>query len=155
MRSQKNLLAQFCVFISLLICWACVHKPDTFSMNIVHNKENVYFQQSVFSKGPGKYKMGHPRWRDNHQTFKFAFELDDISSIYYAYLSIETQNVDRAYHPILLNDKKIGYLKRNISQKPFEGTRFFPSKFETTQMYLPKNVIILLVPPVLMPYAVL
>jgi len=114
MRSQMTIGAHVGILISLLIIGACVHKPDTFSMNITHNKENIYFEQRVF-------------------------ELDDISSLYYAYLSIETQNVDRAYHPILLNDKKIGYLKRNISQKPFAGIRFFPSKFETTQMYLPKR----------------
>jgi len=50
-------------------------------MNIYHGKENVYFEQRVFRGGPYRYKMGHPFWRDHHQTFKFAFELDDILRI--------------------------------------------------------------------------
>jgi len=139
MRTQMTVGAQLCILISLLIIGACVHKPDTFSMDITHNKEKVYFEQHVFSKGPTRWKMGY----DHPMPFKFAFELDDISSINYAYLSIQTRDVDKAYHPILLNDKKIGYLKRNIGELPGRGVgrgaRFIPARLETTQMYLPKR----------------
>jgi len=138
MRSQMTISAQFSTLIFLLIIGACVHKPDTFSMDIVHNKENVYFEQSVFSKGSTSVKMGHPVWKDHHQTFKFAFELDDISSLYYAYLSIETWDVEMGLQPILLNGKTIGYLGRSkgVSES---GLGIIPSKLEATQLYLPKR----------------
>ena len=129
-----------CIIISLLIIGACVHKPDTFSMDIVHNKENVYFEQSLFSKGAYKYKMGHPARRDHHQTLKFAFELDDISSLYYAYLSIETWDVEQRIHPILLNDETIGFLWPSIKKESANrGNFYIPLKLEATQMYLPKK----------------
>ena len=70
-------------------------------MDLVHNNENVHFEQSVFSKGPYRYKMGPTHWKDHHESFKFTFELDDISSVYYAYLSIESWDVN-GLHPILL-----------------------------------------------------
>ena len=129
MRSQMTISAQLCILISLLIIGACAHKPDSFSMDIVHNKEHVYFEQSVFSKGPYEYKMGHPDWRGYKQTFKFFFELDDISSLYYAYLSIESWDVGD-FHPIFLNDKEIGYLRKNIS---------IESEKRVKQLYLPKR----------------
>ena len=128
MRSQMTIGAQLCILLSLLIIGACVHKPDTFSIDIVHNKEDVYFEQSVFSKGPYKYKMGNPDWKDHHRTFKFSFELDDISSLYYAYLSIESWDVG-SFHPIFLNDKEIGYLRKSIS---------IESEKTGKQLYLPK-----------------
>jgi CHAT domain-containing protein len=109
-----------------------VHKPDTFSMDIVHNKEDVYFEQSVFSKGSAKYTMGPEHLR----TFKFFFELDDISSLYYAYLSIETFSVDW-WHPILLNDQWIGFLSQSITRQ--RGYWYIPHKFEANQIYLPKK----------------
>lgn len=140
MRSQMTIGAQFCILISLLIIGACVHKPDTFSMDIVHNEEDVYFGQSLFSKGSDKYKMGHPYWKDHYQTFKFAFELNDISFLYYAYLSIETWDVEVEGHQILLNDKKIGYLELSTSyESSSRGTSYIPSKLEATQLYLPKK----------------
>ena len=43
MRFQMTIGAQLGILISLFIIGACVHKPDTFSMNIVHNEEDVYF----------------------------------------------------------------------------------------------------------------
>ena len=98
--------AQFFIVISLLSNAACVHKPNSFSLNISHNEENVYYEQNLFSKGPYRYKMGHPDWKDHHQTFKFSFELEDISFLYYAYLSIETWDVER-WHHLLLTDEKI------------------------------------------------
>jgi CHAT domain-containing protein len=129
---------QLCILIFLLIIGACVHKPDTFSMNVVHNEEDIYFEQSVFSKGSYKYRMGHPDWKDHHDTFKFSFELDDISSLYYAYLSIETWDVE-IHQPIFLNDKKIGRIEHSTSFSPRRGTKHIPSKLEATQIYLPKR----------------
>ena len=139
MRSQMTIGAQFCILISLLIIGACVHKPDTFSMDIIHNQDTVYFEQSVFSKGPVRVKMGHPRWRDHNQTFKFAFELNDISALYYTYLSIETWDVEVEWNPIFLNDQKIGYLNRSIDSDANRGNTDIPYKLEATQMYLPKR----------------
>jgi hypothetical protein len=140
MRSQMIIGARLCIIISLLIIGACMHKPDTFSMNIYHGKDNVYFEQSVFSRGYGIYKMGHPFWRDTHQTFKFAFELDDISALYYTYLSIETWDVEwDLSHPILLNDQKIGYLNKSIDSDPNRGNTDIPYQLEATQIYLPKR----------------
>ena len=130
MRSHLTIIAQLCVLLSLFIIGACVHKPDTFSMDIVHNKEDVYFEQNVFSKGIGRKQMIYP------QTFKFNFELDDISSLYYAYLSIETYNV-QMWHPILLNDQWIGFLSRSITT--YKGYWYIPAKLEATQIYLPKK----------------
>jgi CHAT domain-containing protein len=139
LRSQLTIGAQFCILISLLIIGDCVHKPDTFSMDIVHNEEDVYFGQSLFSKGSGKYKMGHSAWKDHHQTFKFSFELDDISSLYYTYLSIESWDVEKL-QPISLNDKLIGYLRLSInSESSDRGNTNIPSKLEATQIYLPKR----------------
>jgi len=140
MRSQMIIGARLCIIISLLIIGACVHKPDTFSMDIIHNQDTVYFEQSVFSKGSSIYKMGHPAWRDHNQTFKFAFELDDISALYYTYLSIETWDVEYEMHPIFLNDKKIGYLNKSIdSESANRGNENVPYKLEATQIYLPKR----------------
>jgi CHAT domain-containing protein len=130
--------AQFHILISLFIIGACVHKPDTFSMNIVHNKEDVYFEQSVFSKGSGRHIMGHPAWKDHYQTLQFAFELDDISFLYYAYLSIETWDVEMGLQPILLNGKTIGYLGRSKGVS-VSGLGKIPSKLQATQLYLPKR----------------
>ena len=141
MRSQMIRGTQLCIIISLLIIGACVHKPDTFSMDIIHGQDTVYFEQSVFSRGYGRYKMGHPFWRDTHQTFKFAFELDDISALYYTYLSIETWDVEwDLSHPILLNDQKIGYLNKSIdSESANRGNTDIPYQLEATQIYLPKR----------------
>jgi CHAT domain-containing protein len=134
MKSQMSLAIKFCILISLLIIGACVHKPDTFSMDIVHNREDVYFEQSVFSKGPNKSKMGH-----NHGlTFNFAFELDDISSLYYGYLSIESWDVDY-FHPILLNDKEIGVLRKRIYTESARRGVKKSFKSEVKQLYLPKR----------------
>ena len=139
MRSQLTIAAQLCILVSLFFIGACVHKADTFSMDIVHNEEEVYFEQNVFSKGSTRYKMGHRAWKDHHEIFKFDFELDDISSLYYAYLSIESWDVE-TYQPIFLNDNLIGSLKRSInfvfSRK---GNRDIPLKLEATQIYLPKR----------------
>jgi CHAT domain-containing protein len=131
----------FCILISLFITVACVHKPDTFSMDIYHNKEKIYFEQSVFSKGSYNYKMGDPQYRNQNQTFKFSFELDDISTLYYAYLSIETWDVEFGLsHPILLNGKKIGYLKSSVmGESQDKGNSYIPKNLEATQMYLPKR----------------
>jgi hypothetical protein len=140
MRSQMIRGTQLCIIISLLIIGACVHKPDTFSMDIIHNQDTVYFEQSVFSKGSARYKMGHPAWRDTNQTFKFAFELDDISALYYTYLSIETWDVEwDLSHPILLNDQKIGYLNKSIDSDPNRGNTDIPYQLAATQIYLPKR----------------
>ena len=139
MKSQMTRGTQLCILISFLVIGACVHKPDTFSMDIVHNEEDVYCEQSVFSKGAYEYKMGHPAWNDYYQTFKFDFELDDISSLYYGYLSIESWDVDD-FHPILLNDKEIGVLRKRIySLSAKRGGTNIPSKSETKQIYLPKR----------------
>jgi hypothetical protein len=133
-----NIGAQLCILISLLIIGACAHRPDTFSIDIVHNKEDVYFEQSLFSRSSYPYKMGHPDWHGYHQTFIFTFELDDISSLYYAYLSIETWDVEIP-QPIFLNDKKIGYIEQSTNYAPGSTTWYIPSKLEATQMYLPKK----------------
>jgi hypothetical protein len=139
MRAQMIRGTQLCIIISLLIIGACVHKPDTFSMDIIHNQDTVYFEQSVFSKGPYRVKMGHPQWRDHNQTFKFAFELNDISALYYTYLSIETWDVEVPWNPIFLNDQKIGYLNRSIDSDANRGNTDIPYKLEATQIYLPKR----------------
>ena len=99
MRSQLNTLARFYILIYFLVIGACVHKTNTFSAQITHNDERVYLEQTVFSKGAARYKMGHPYSKDHHQTFEFSFELDAISSIYYAYLSIESWDVEGMAHP--------------------------------------------------------
>ena len=39
--------ARFYILISLLIIGACVHKPDTFSMDLVHNNENVFYAPAL------------------------------------------------------------------------------------------------------------
>ena len=139
MRAQMIRGTQLCIIISLLIIGACVHKPDTFSMDIIHNQDTVYFEQSMFSKGSGRYKMGHPALRDHNQTFKFTFELNDISALYYTYLSIETWDVQYEMHPIFLNDQKIGYLNKSIDSDPNRGNTDIPYKLEATQIYLPKR----------------
>jgi tetratricopeptide (TPR) repeat protein len=139
MRSQLALSAQLCILVSLFIFGACVHKPDTFSIEIIHNEEGVCFEQNVFSKGSYKYKMGHRASKDHHQSFKFDFELDDISSLYYAYLSIETWDVE-TYQPLFLNDKLIGSLTRSINYDfGRKGNADIPFKLEATQIYLPKR----------------
>jgi CHAT domain-containing protein/tetratricopeptide (TPR) repeat protein len=81
--------------------------------------------------------MGEQYQYNQHRTFKFSFELDDISSLYYAYLSIETWDVEHNYHKILLNDEFIGYLERSIDYSVF-GMDNMPPRLEATQMYLPK-----------------
>ena len=140
MRSQLTIAAHLCILVSLLFIGACVHKPDTFSMDIVHNEEDVYFEQNVFSKGSARVKMGHPLWSDTNQTFKFAFELNDISALYYSYLSIETWDVEDKWHPIFLNDQRIGYLNKSIdSESANRGNTDIPQKLEATQIYLPKR----------------
>jgi len=140
MRSQMTIGALLCFLISLLTVGACMHKPDTFSMDIVHNEENVYFEQSSFTKDSTPVKMGHPHWKENKQTFKFAFELNDISSLYYAYLSIETWDVEDAFHPILLNDERIGVLNESINiELANKGNTYIPVNLEATQIYLPKR----------------
>lgn len=141
MRFQMTTGALLSVFLSLFIIGACVHKPDTFSMDIVHNEEDVYFEQSVFSRGSGRYKMGNPDWKGGyHQTFEFSFELDDIASLSYAYLSIETWDVDQRVQPIILNDEIIGYLEPSVTDKSvWTNDLFIPSELEATQLYLPKK----------------
>ena len=141
MRFKMTTGALLSILISLFVIGACVHKPETFSMNIVHNEEDVYFEQSVFSRGSGRYKMGNPDWGGGyHKTFKFSFELDDISSLSYAYLSIESWDVDQRVQPIMLNDEIIGYLGLSVSDESvFRNELFIPSKLEATQLYLPKK----------------
>ena len=141
MRSKMIIGAQFCILISLLIIEACVHKSDSFSMDIVHNKEDVYFEQNLFSKGSYPYLMGHPHWiAKRNTTFKFTFQLDDISSIYYGYLSLESWDVESRGHKILLNGKIMDYLP--ISTTVHFGPTFSnetPANLEDTQIYIPKR----------------
>ena len=75
--------------------------------------------------------MEEPKYSD--------FELDDISALYYTYLSIETWDVEAPFHPIFLNDQKIGYLNRSIDSDPNRGNTDIPYKLEATQIYLPKR----------------
>ena len=125
----------------MLTCGGCVHKAVEFSAVISHDKKNVYFEQEMFSKGSYNYKMGPPAWGDNQIKFTFQFELKDISSIYYAYISIATWDVDNP-HPIFLNGKRAGYLKRNLYQNYHDGgggaNQFISPNLEATQFYLPK-----------------
>ena len=75
-----------------------------------------------------------------HQTFNFYFELNDISSIYYAYLSIESWDVDQRVQPIMLNNETIGYLGPSVTDESiFANEWFIPSRLEATQLYLPKK----------------
>lgn len=128
MRSQIAIIARLCILVTLLIIGACVHKPDTISINIVHNEKNVYLEHSVFSKGSGYYWIGPRR----ASQFKFSFELDDISTMNYAYMSIETFGVTTS-HSISMNDEKIGVLWG------YEIINKFERKKAETQMYIPKR----------------
>ena len=145
MKSQMSFAVKFCILISFLIFGACAHKPDTFSMNISHNGENVYLKHSVISRGAALYKMGPPQYSHlgYHQTFNFIFEVDDISSMYHAYLSIETWDVEAAafWHPILLNNKLIGYLDRSIDYNAGRADSGAPTELGATQIYIPKQII--------------
>jgi len=54
-------------------------------------------------------------------------------------MSIETWDVEAPFHPIFLNDQKIGYLNRSIDSDPNRGNTDIPYKLEATQIYLPKR----------------
>jgi len=141
MRSQMTIYAQFSVFISLLLIGACVHKPETFSMDIVHNDEEVYFEQSVFSKGSAPVTLGHPEW-GHSPGYQFKFEIDNISNIYYGYLSIVSWDVEVPHHKIFLNGAHIDYvpISKVVHWGPtLGGHKNIPRYLGDTQIYLPSK----------------
>jgi CHAT domain-containing protein len=123
----------------------CTHKPKTLKINLEYENENIQFKQEFFSKetvlGSDTIMMGIPRWKECRQRYKFRFILDDLSSLYYVYLSIESFEVEETHHPIYLNNKKLGHLKKSTHR--YEGGPTYPLgtpiKFHATQFYLPKE----------------
>jgi CHAT domain-containing protein len=124
-----------------MLLLGCVHSSESFSVNILHNNEEVRFEQDLFSKGSFPVTMGHPGW--GHRTnYEFDFELDNIDDIYYGYLSIVTWDVEWVAHEILLNAESIGYLpiSKVVDFGPTPGgEKNIPKSLGDTQIYLPKQ----------------
>ena len=137
--------------ILFILLWAgCSHTSKTFKINLVHDNENIQFEQEFFSQeyhlnenGDPTNLLGIPAWIDCAQKYEFRFDLNDLSTLYYLYLSIETFEVEQSVHPIYLNKKKLGYLQKSTYQ--YEGGPTYPqgtpTKFQATQFYLPKELL--------------
>ena len=150
MRYASGLILRLGLILLVTGCLlsSCVHKPKRFTINYRHDNENVVFEHQVFSKGPGPVMIGDPRIEIRRRGqvpylltsgYDFSFYIDDLEGFYYAYLSIETWEVEQ-HHKILLNGEFLGFLKMDphslYSGSPFQVRN---PELEAVQMYIPRR----------------
>jgi len=79
------------------------------------------------------------------KSYQFDFSLKDTRRIRYAYLSIDTLDVDHPENPLFLNGHPIGFLKRagyGVNQDKWYAGQAGPQKRKKqarTQRYLPAS----------------
>jgi len=106
------------VLVGLLIILACLNKAcitqsTSIKIMIPQGKENLHLEQELFQSQNLGVQMG-PLGRGGgvRKSYQFDFSVKDTDRIRYAYLSIDTVDVDRPENPLHLNGHPIGFLKR-------------------------------------------
>jgi len=110
----KNRIALIGLLLALA-CFnkACITQSTSIKIMIPQGQENLHLEQELFQSQDLGVQMG-PLGRGGgvRKSYQFDFSLKDKARIRYAYLSIDTADVDRPENPLYLNGHPIGFLKR-------------------------------------------
>ncbi len=93
--NRMTLAILFCLFLFLE---ACASQSTSIQISIPQGKENLHLEQELFQS---RFPMG-----------SFDFNLKNPELIRYAYLSIDTTDVDHPENPLFFNSHPIGFLSR-------------------------------------------
>jgi tetratricopeptide (TPR) repeat protein len=127
-----------------LFLFSCANRHSSFQIHIPQGDRYLSLEQELFQSAAGAVQMGYlGRGAGSRAAYDFTFGLKGTDAIRYAYLSVDTQGVDRPQNPIFLNGHPIGFLNRAGYLKggnvvyAGEGGKKKKTLHARTQRYLP------------------
>jgi len=143
---KNNIRLIILMFLLPLLAGACVSSSTNLQITIPQGRENLHLEQELFQSRNLGVQMGSSGSGGGvRQSYHFDFNLKETQRIRYAYLSIDTLDVDHPENPLFLNGHPIGFLKRagyGINQDEWYAGQAGPKKRKKqarTQRYLPAS----------------